>query len=108
MNFIDYDYYKDSYCGSITKEDFNRVLPKAEAYLSGATHGRIKTADTNVCFALCELCDIFADEIDRKNISSENCDGYSVSYDESDVQGDAWEIVKIYLGNSGYLYGGRL
>lgn len=109
MNFIDFGYYTDTYGGLLSEEEFDRVLPKAEAYLRGATRGRVRTADTNVCFALCELCDLFTEEMTRRGISAENCDGYSVSY--STPQGfadEAWEIVKIYLLDSGVLYGGTL
>ncbi len=106
MNFIDYDYYKDTYLGSLEESDFNRVLVKAEAFLKQATHGRVKDSDTCVCFALCELCDVFADMQEEKNISSESCDGYSISYKDDNFE--AWEVLKAYLGSSGYLYGGNV
>lgn len=109
MDFIDYSYYKDTYCGVLAEEEFCRVHPKAAAYLRGATRGRIKTADTDVCFLLCELCDIFSEENAHRGVSSENCDGYSVSYRaETDGTDEAWETVKLYLEHRGLLYGGVL
>ena len=53
MELIDYSYYKDVYCGSLEETAFSKVYPKALAYFAGATRGRVKKADTNVCFALC-------------------------------------------------------
>ena len=104
MNFIDFDYYKNTYIGSLDEADFCRLLVKAEAYLNLATHGRIKEADTLVCFCLCELCDVFY-ENEERGISSESVDGYSVSYEKS-KNFPAWEVVKTYLGGTGLLYGG--
>ena len=106
MNFIDFDYYKNTYLGVLSEADFSRYLVKAEAFLNAATHKRVKEADTLVCFCLCELCDVFAESAEGKNISSESLDGYSVSYDGENYE--AWEIVRTYLGQTGYLYGGNL
>ena len=108
MKLIDYSYYKDVYCGSLSEEEFARIYPKASAYLYGATRGRIREAETNVCFALCELCDIFYEDISHENIKSESCDGYSVQYKESEnMYSLAWDVILTYLETSGYLYGGN-
>lgn len=107
MEFIDYSYYKDVYCGSLTEAEFAKIYPKAVAYFYGATRGRVKNSDTNVCFALCELCDIFHEDVSCENIKSESCDGYSVQYKESEnMYSLAWDVLTTYLEASGYLYGG--
>lgn len=107
MEFIDYSYYKDVYCGSLSVAEFAKVYPKAVAYFYGATRGRVKNAETNVCFALCELCDIFYEDISYENIKSESCDGYSVQYKESEnMYSLAWDVLSTYLETSGCLYGG--
>lgn len=109
MELIDYSYYKDVYCGSLEENEFLRVYPKAVAYFYGATRGRVKTSDTNVCFALCELCDIFYEDISHDNIKGESCDGYSVQYKESEnMYSLAWDVLVTYLEASGCLYGGNL
>ena len=109
MDLIDFGYYTDTYGGLLPEGEFLKALPKAQAYLRGATRGRPLAFDTNVCFALCELCDIFAQESDRRGISSESCDGYGVSYRAREgISDEAWETVKIYLESSGLLYGGTL
>ena len=108
MEFIDYAYYKEVYCGSLTEEGFKKVYHKALAYLIGATRNRIKTCDTPVSFALCELCDIFAEDISCDKIKTESCDGYSVTYRETmNTYSLAWDVLITYLESSGYLYGGN-
>lgn len=109
MELIDYSYYKEVYCGSLEENEFARIYPKAVAYFYGATRGRIKEAATNVCFALCELCDIFYEDISRESVQSESCDGYSIHYKESEnTYSLAWDVLATYLETSGYLYGGNL
>lgn len=109
MEFIDYSYYSEVYCGSLTEAEFSRVYPKAMAYFYGATRGRAKEAETAVCFALCELCDVFYEEASRENVVSESCDGYSVRYKESEnTYSLAWDVLTTYLEASGYLYGGNI
>ena len=109
MELIDYSYYKDVYCGSLTENEFARVYNKAVAYFYGATRGRVREIGTNICFALCELCDIFAESMSSENIKSESCDGYSVQYKESEnMYSLAWDVLTTYLETSGCLYGGNL
>ena len=109
MELIDYSYYKDVYCGSLTEQEFAKIYPKAVAYFYGATRGRVTKASTNVCFALCELCDIFTEGISRENVMSESCDGYSVQYTESEnMYSLAWDVLTTYLETSGCLYGGNI
>lgn len=108
MEFIDYAYYKEVYCGSLEEAEFAKVYPKACAYFMGATRGRVKVTDTSVCFALCELCDIFFEEASHADVRSESCDGYSVTYkDTSNTYSLAWDVLTTYIETSGYLYGGN-
>lgn len=109
MELIDYSYYKDVYCGSLEENEFAKVYPKAVAYFYGATRGRVKEANTNVCFALCELCDIFFEDMSHDDVKSESCDGYSVQYKESEnMYSLAWDVLTTYLETSGCLYGGNI
>lgn len=108
MELIDYSYYKDVYCGSLDEKEFAKVYPKAQAYFYGATRGRVKVSDSNVCFALCELCDIFYEEISHNTVKSESCDGFSVQYKENEnMYSLAWDVLSTYLEASGCLYGGN-
>ena len=109
MELIDYSYYKDVYCGSLTETEFLKTYPKAVAYFFGATRGRVREATTNVCFALCELCDVFYEEASHNGVLSESCDGYSVHYKDSEnTYSLAWDVLTTYLEASGYLYGGNI
>ena len=71
-----------------------------------------RRTQTFACCALAEQLQAWAAQDEQTQggtVASENVDGYSVSY--STPQGfadEAWEIVKIYLLDSGVLYGGTL
>lgn len=108
MEFIDFSYYSEVYCGSLSEEEFSKVYPKAKAYFYGATRGRVKATETSVCFALCELCDVFFEESSRENVAYESSDGYSVRYrDSENTYSLAWDVLTTYLESTGYLYGGN-
>ena len=104
---VDYTYYQETFGGELAETEFMQSLPKAQAYLRGATRGRALPKDTNVYFCICELCDIFSKEGETAVIS-ESCDGFSVSYDREVQKNPAWETVKVYLAPEGFLYGGVL
>ena len=88
----------------LTEKEFLKALPKAKAYVRGATRGRTLPDEENVRFCLMELCDLFAAR-EHAYISTESVDGFSVSYRWEN--GDpAWKIVRIYLAPDGVLYGG--
>ena len=87
--YADYEYYTSTYKGNLTKEEFKRSITKASAYVRRITFGR---ADENkeldeVKLAACAVCDLIAnDEKVRSKhsgrvVTSENTDGYSVSYE---------------------------
>ena len=87
--YADYEYYTSTYKGNLTKEEFERSITKASAYVRRITFGR---ADENkeldeVKLAACAVCDLIAnDEKVRSKhsgrvVTSENTDGYSVSYE---------------------------
>lgn len=87
--YADYEYYTSTYKGNLTKEEFERSITKASAYVRRITFGR---ADENkeldeVKLAACAVCELLAnDEKVRSKhsgraVTSENTDGYSVSYE---------------------------
>lgn len=101
---VDYTYYKEVFGGMLTEREFLKVLPKAKAYLRGATHGRALPEHENVRFCLAELCELFSQK-ERSRISTESVDGFRVTY-RRDKGDPAWEIVRNYLVSDGLLYGG--
>lgn len=87
--YADYEYYTTTYKGSLSKEEFGKFITKSSAYVRRITFGR---ADDNiemeeVRLAACAVCDLIAnDEKVRSKhsgrvVTSENTDGYSVSYE---------------------------
>ena len=120
--YADYEYYISTYKGNLTKEEFEKSIMKASAYVRRITFGR---ADDNmemeeVKLATCSVCDLIAnDEKVRSKhsgraVTSENTDGYSVSY-ESGVNGETADdllckkmhnTAALFLDPTGLLYMG--
>ena len=120
--YADYEYYTTTYKGSLSKEEFEKSIMKSSAYVSSPSFGR---ADANkeldeVKLAACAVCDLIAnDEKVRSKhsgrvVTSENTDGYSVSY-ESGGNGETaddllgrkiFDTLELYLMPTGLLYMG--
>ena len=120
--YADYEYYISAYKGNLAKEEFEKSIMKASAYVRRVTFGR---ADDNmemeeVKLATCSVCDLIAnDEKVRSKhsgrvVTSENTDGYSVSYESGGSGGTADELLsrkisdtlELYLMPTGLLYMG--
>lgn len=120
--YTDYEYYASTYKGSLVKEEFEKSIMKASAYVRRITFGR---ADDNmemeeVKLATCAVCELLAnDEKVRSKhsgraVTSENTDGYSVSY-ESGGNGETADdllckkmhnTAALFLDPTGLLYMG--
>lgn len=120
--YTDYEYYASTYKGSLVKEEFEKSIMKASAYVRRITFGR---ADDNmemeeVKLATCAVCELLAnDEKVRSKhlgraVTSENTDGYSVSF-ESGGNGETadellgrkiFDTLELYLMPTGLLYMG--
>lgn len=120
--YADYEYYTTTYKGSLSKEEFEKSIMKSSAYVRRISFGR---ADENkeldeVKLAACAVCDLIAnDEKVRSKhsgrvVTSENTDGYSVSY-ESGGNGETaddllgrkiFDTLELYLMPTGLLYMG--
>lgn len=120
--YADYEYYISAYKGNLAKEEFEKSIMKASAYVRRITFGR---ADDNmemeeVKLAACAVCDLIAnDEKVRSKhsgrvVTSENTDGYSVSYESGGNGKTADELLgrkisdtlELYLMPTGLLYMG--
>ena len=107
---MDYGFYKSAFGGSlIPPELFNRFMLKAKAYFSTATNNRIVPPEyeEKASFALCEIAEVFMRLSTRNGVKSENTDGYSVSYDDSALKLELYEILNLYLGDSDLLFKGE-
>lgn len=98
-SYADYTFYTSVYQGCLKKEEFDRHIPKASAYIRRITFGR---SDANiesepVKLSACAVCDVFAADAGRRsehqgrNIASENNDGYSVSFAQEQKAGETAE-----------------
>ena len=87
--YADYIFYVSEYRGNLTDEEFDKSVIPASAYVRRITFGR---ADDNmemeeVKLATCAVCELLAnDEKVRSKhlgraVTSENTDGYSVSFE---------------------------
>lgn len=115
--YVDFDYYQQTFHGTMDDIAFERALIEAEAFIDTITFGRVARLDVipdAVKNAVCAA----VEEINRRNqsqqqhtgIKSESNDGASVTYDDaiSDDQCRATMSAKarIYLSNTGLLYRG--
>lgn len=120
--YADYEYYITTYKGNLSIKEFEKSIMKASAYVRRITFGR---ADDNmeleeVKLAVCAVCDLIAnDEKVRSKhsgraVTSENTDGYSVSY-ESGGNGETaddllckkmYNTAALFLDPTGLLYMG--
>lgn len=120
--YADYEYYTSTYKGNLPKEEFEKSIMKASAHVRRITFGRAddNTEMDEVKIAACAVCDLIAnDEKVRSKhsgraVTSENTDGYSVSY-ESGGNGETaddllarkiFDTLELYLMPTGLLYMG--
>lgn len=120
--YADYEYYATTYKGNLLKEEFAKSIMKASAYVRRITFGRAddNTEMDEVKLAACAVCELLAnDEKVRSKhsgraVTSENTDGYSVSY-ESGGNGETadellgrkiFDTLELYLMPTGLLYMG--
>ena len=107
MNYVNYDFYANTYYGELDQAVFDRAVIKAAAHVRRITFGRADqhADDENVKLAACAVCDVIAAFDARmklhngQNVSSENTDGYSVSYVNEQAAGESAETMlnrKVY------------
>ena len=111
---VEYSFYTDSYGGNrISQDDWKRISQKAEQRLDSYTFGRCsgdweeEAWCSRAKCAVCEMTEILYADENRNGKTSENTDGYSVSYDTGKtLDSMLCDVVRVYLGNTGLLYAG--
>ncbi len=111
---VDYSFYADTYGGNrISEDDWNRISQKAEQRLDSYTFGRCsgdwegESWSKRAKCAVCEMAEILYVDEKRNGKTSENTDGYSVSYDTGkSLSGTLYDVARVYLGDTGLLYAG--
>lgn len=111
---VEYTFYTTTYRGSkIPENEWKRISHKAEQRLNSYTFDRCSddwTCESWCNRAKCAVCDmseiLYTDE-KRNGKTSENTDGYSVSYDTGkSLERSLYDVVRVYLGDTGLLYSG--
>ena len=108
MEKTEYDYYSNVYRGNvIPPEEFTKFERKARSYVDSLIFGR-NTADhkESVKLAVCNVAELLWLDESRTGISSENSDGYSVSYTGTDIEKNIADATAVYLADSGLMYAG--
>lgn len=124
VKYASYEFYKNSFCGNIIPEsDFLKAITRAGWYIRQITFGRVsddfETAypeyAENIKMAACAAAEVFYQEEQRtkehdgREVSSEENDGYSITY--TDVSDDsiglagkkAFQKAQPYLAYTGLL-----
>lgn len=102
-NYTDYEYYVREYAGKeIPEKSFDYYSKKASAYIRYLTAGKADQSDLGaVQDATCAACEVYyrCDQSGKnsdgsvvgKVVSSENIDGYSISYAVESANGETYE-----------------
>lgn len=84
--YTDYNFYEGQYGGTLTQEQFQKVILPVSAYLRRFTFGRADSGMEEVQYAACACCDLLhrerstVSQYGGRRVASENTDGYAVSY----------------------------
>lgn len=121
MPYVDYDYYQNTYGGTVPEAQFPRMEKKAEVYLQSVTHGRLTEENAgnyeHLKDCICEMVDVvfsFSSDsgIGRREKKAETTDGYSVTYVTESKDGvdsvtamkvKLYSVARMYLASTGLL-----
>lgn len=109
---VEYSFYVNIYGGTkISETDWKRLSQRSLQRLRQFTHGRLpedwsgESWKNQVSCAVCEMAEILSASEERDGKTSENTDGYSVSYDTGkSVGGQLYDVARAYLSGTGLLY----
>lgn len=111
---VEYKFYVDIYGGAkIPEADWKRLSQKAIQRLQQFTFDRMpddwtgESWERQASCAVCEMAEVLLDSEQRDGKTSENTDGYSVSYDTGRSAGGVlYDVARVYLSGTGLLYQG--
>lgn len=110
MDSVRQYYYNNFTEDYIPTSEISRFLKRAYITLKAITFSRIDNVieEDTVKQCICEVCEVLYKHEMRDGIKSENNDGYSVTYDESEMSKDKEikRIAELYLGPMGLMYAG--
>lgn len=116
MIYADYDYYKETFHGSLSEEDFIRLSRQASAYIDTVTFFRAENAVTGklggrIKDACCAVAETYALNEKGGGIASETNDGISVNYvagisNAKTEDQRLFSAAAMYLETTGLMYRG--
>lgn len=113
--YADYNYYINEYCDAVENPEIpqeltDKYLKKASLFLNSLFSGKKprKPYECTICDACCEIAECLYRLEKREGISSEENDGFSVTFSSNAPAPykAAYDIAVRYLGASGLLYRG--
>lgn len=92
-----YDYYITKYLGEEiqSETEFGRLAKIAERYIRRFTAERTLEVTDDLQDAVCAVCEIL--QQNAGDVSAENVDGYSVTYQDKTLAKKIEEILRLYL-----------
>ena len=126
-NYVDYDFYKDTYKGNMPRDDFDKLVIRASYEIRKNIFNRdVINYKNEVQMATCSVTDILYKieqletkknmSISDKTLKSESVGDYSRTFDNSSINDIESEIsnqkakiieeIKMYFLNTGLLYRG--
>ena len=106
---VDYNFYIENGNSKIPPAEFPLWETRGEFYLLRYVNCPLDKIDApGLKPCICHISDLLYGENKRLGISSENNDGYSVSYANSPIDKEILRTVMLYLGNTKYLYKGGI
>lgn len=108
---VEYNFYVSSYGGTnLSEQDWDRLSQKAIQRLRHFTFVNLpeqwvdETWEKQAKCAVCEMAEILYLQEERQGKTSENTDGYSVTFEtEEQLNGKLYDIAYVYLGHTGMM-----
>lgn len=108
---IEYNFYANSYGGeNLSEQNWKRLSQKALQRLQHFTFGSLPESwegqpwENQAKCAVCEMAEFLFLQEERREKTSENTDGYSVTFETGkELEGKLYEIAYVYLGHTGMM-----
>lgn len=113
MPYADYEYYTDTYGGTLPEEDFARLSRRASAYLDSVTFGRAgrshpAAVQAKIKDACCAVADIMLKKEQGGELTSQTVGPWTKHFTSSGKTLDQqqYDVALLYLGMTGLMYRG--
>lgn len=111
--YVDYEFYLNSYHGTMAEDDFNREVVRASAYIDMITMNRITDSvlrrfSDEIRLATCAACDVYCTTEKGGEIASESVGSWSRTYSNTGktAQQKLQDAAEPYLIMTGLLFKG--